>query len=221
MTHIPLSQELIDSQAALDALRAEYRIIHDKLIPAATAHRELFSKFALEAFEAAEDKLAHILSPQFYDVSVEHLQVTNAFLRDRYGACTSCHNSLTYQRLPQLTFYKNSDGAHNAKMVRLIEDALPHMLPFTADMKDHYDRAIDSQLHGFCLFGTLEHGLSEHASINLYVSHEKKVLVSSTRYSRTTYTKVMGFVEGLDYFIENHYYEDLAQHERDDESDED
>ena len=69
MTNIPLSQELLDSQTALDALRAEYKIIHDKLIPAATAHRELFAKFALEAFEAAEDKLAHILSPQFYDVS--------------------------------------------------------------------------------------------------------------------------------------------------------
>ena len=217
MNNIPLSQELLDSQAALDALRAEYKIIHDKLIPAATAHRELFAKFALEAFEAAEDKLAHILSPQFYDVSVDHLRATDAFLWDRYGARTNGHNSLTYQRLPQLTFYKNSDGAHNAKMVRLIEDALPHMLPFTADMKDHYGREIDSQLHGFCLFGTLESGLSEHARISLYVSHEKKVLVSSTRYSRTTYTKVMEFDEGIDYFIENHYYEDLSQHERDDE----
>ena len=55
-----------------------------------------------------------------------------------------------------------------------------------------------------------------HAAINLYVSHEKKVLVSATRYSCTTYTKVMEFNEGIDYFIENHYYEDLSQHERDD-----
>jgi hypothetical protein len=116
------------------------------------------------------------------------------------------------QRLPQLTFYKNSDGVHNANMVRLIEDALPHMLPFTADMKD---RAIESQLHGFCLFGTLEHGLSEHASINLYVSHDKKVLISTTRYSRTVFSKVMDFNEGIDYFIENHYYEDLSEDERD------
>lgn len=217
MTHIPLSQELIDSQAALDALRAEYKIIQDKLIPAANTHRELFAKFALEAFEAAEDKLAHILSPQFFDVSVDHMRVTDAFLLDRYGTRTSGYNSLTYQRLPQLRFYKNSDGEHNAKMRRLIEDALPHMLPFTADMKDHYNRAIDSQLHGFCLFRTMERGLSEHASINLYVSHEKKVLVSSTRFSRTTYTKVMEFNEGIDYFIENHYYEDLSRHKGDDE----
>lgn len=217
MTDIPLSQKLIDSQAALDALRAKYRIIHDKLILAATAHRELFSKFALEAFEAAEDKLAHILSPQFYDVSLDHLRATNAFLRHEYGVDTSGHNSLTYQRLPQLMFYKNSDGAHNAKMRRLIEDALPHMLPFTAGMKDHYDREIAPQLHGFCLFGTLERGLSEHASINLYVSHEKKVLVSSTSYSRTTYTKVMEFDEAIDYFIEKNYYEDLSKHEHDDE----
>lgn len=216
MNTIPLTQELIDSQTALDALRAEYKVIHDKLIPAATAHRELFSKFAMEAFEAAEDKLAHILSPQFYDVSVDHLRVTDAYLWHNYEAQTSGHNSLTYQRLPQLTFYKNSDGAHNAKMRRLIEDALPHMLPFTGGMKDHYNRDIDFQLHGFCLFSTLEHGLSEHAVIHLYVSHEKKVLVSATRYSRTTYTKVMEFDEGIDYFIENHYYEDLSQHERDD-----
>lgn len=216
MNIIPLSQELIDSQAELDALRAEYRIIHDKLMPAAQKHRDLFSKFALEAFEAAEDKLAHILSPQFCDVSVDHMQASDAFLWNNYGARTSGVNSLTYQRLPQLTFYKNSDGEHNAKMVRLIEDALPHMLPFTADMKDHYGREIESQLHGFCLFGTLEHGLSEHASINLYISHDKKVMVSATRYSRTTYTKVMEFNEGIDYFIKNHYYEDLSQHERDD-----
>lgn len=215
MDTIPLTQELIDSKAAVDALRAEYRIIHDKLIPAANAHRELFSKFALEAFNAAEDKLAHILSPQFYDVSADHLRATDAFLQHNYGAWTFGHNALTMQRLPQLTFYKNSDGVHNAKMVCLIEDALPHMLPFTADMKDHYDRAIESQLHGFCLFGTLEHGLSEHASINLYVSHDKKVLVSATRYSRTVFSKVMDFNEGIDYFIENHYYEDLSQHERD------
>lgn len=215
MNTIPLTQELIDSQAALDALRAEYQIIHDKLITAANAHRELFSKFALEAFEAAEDKLAHILSPQFYDVSVDHQRVTNEFLWHNYGARTSGRNALTMQPLPQLTFYKNSDGAHNAKMVRLIEDALPHMLPFTADMKDHYDRAIESQLHGFCLFGTLEHGLSRHAVINLYVSHEKKVLVSATRYSRTVFSKVMDFNEGIDYFIENHYYEDLSEDERD------
>lgn len=215
MSTIPLTQELIDSKAAVDALRAEYTAIKDKLIPAANAHRELFSKFALEAFEAAEDKLAHILSPQFYEVSMDHLRVTNEFLWHNYGARTSGHNVLTMQRLPQLTFYKNSDGAHNAKMVRLIEDALPHMLPFTAGMKDHYDWAIEPQLHGFCLFGTLEHGLSHHAAINLYVSHEKKVLVSATRYSCTTYTKVMEFNEGIDYFIENHYYEDLSQDERD------
>ena len=50
----------------------------------------------------------------------------------------------------------------------------------------------------------------------MFAHDEKKVLVSSTRYSRTTYTKVMEFNEGIDYFIENHYYEDLSQHERDD-----
>ncbi len=211
MTNIPLSQELLDSQAELDALRAEYQAIHDKLMPSAQKHRELFAKFALEAFEAADDKLAHILSPQFHDVSIDHLRAIDEFLLHNYGASTSGINALTYQRLPQLTFYKNSDGAHNAKMVCLIEDALPHMLPFTADMKDHYDRVIDSQLHGFCLFGTLEHGLSEHAVIHLYVSHDKKVLVSSTQYSRTTYTKVMEFNEGIDYFIENHYYKDWSK----------
>lgn len=203
---IPLTQELIDSQAALDVLRAEYKVIHDKLIPAAKAHRELFEQFAMEAFESAEDKLAHILSPQFYDVSVDHLLATDKFMYDTYGTSTSGHNSMTHQRLPQLTFKKGNDE-HHAKLRRLIEDALPHMIPFAEGMKNHYDRPIDSEVVGFCLFGILERGMSYHASINVYFSHDKKVLVSSTRYSRTEYTKVMDFDEGLDYIIKNHYYE--------------
>ena len=207
MTDIPLPKALVKAKAELDALRDEYKVIHDKLIPAGENYRKKFSKFALEQLEKTDDKMAHILSPQFCDVSVEHLNATDKYLWGKYGTGTSGMNSLTHQRLLQLTFRKN-DTEHNAKMRQLIVDALPYLIPFSAGMKDHYNRPIDVQLHGFCMFGILEHGLSEYAAINIYFSHEHKVLVSQTRYSRTTYSQIMDFDEGLDYILQNHYYGD-------------
>lgn len=206
MNTYPLPQDVLDAQTELNGVRAEYQAVSNRLKPIAEKFRDKFSKFALDTLNAADDKLAVILSPQFYDVSVDFLRASEKFMYEKYGTHTSGYNGLTYQSLPQLTFIKGNDE-HNAKLRRLIEDALPHMIPFSEDMKDVYGHAIDKEVVGFCLFGILEAGLSYHEKISVYFSHDKKVLVSSTRYSRTTYTKVMDFDEGIDYLITNHYYE--------------
>lgn len=212
-----LPKEINDLESQLVGLRETYNKAQAEMMAVSQKKRELFSEFAMETFNAADDKLAHMLLPMFYDAGVEYMRAANAFLWHTYGTNSSGHNPVTNQRLPQLAFYKHSDGARNANMRRLIEDALPHMIPFADGMKDYYNRDIDTELHGFCLFSTIEHTLSEHGSINLYVSHDKKVMVSVTRYSCTHYTNVMDFDEGIDYFIQNHYYEDLSQHTRDED----
>ncbi len=220
MNTIKFPQAVIDAEAELNNLRAEYEALENKLLPAAEKYRKLVDQFAVDTLKNADDKLAVIFNPQFSESGIEYFNASNQFLWHNYRVRTSGRNPLTNQQVPSVTFYKGSDGAHNANMIRFIEDVLPYMIPIAKGMKDIYERDIDSNLEGFCFFDTTEHGLSENAVISLYISHDKKVMVSTTRYSITHYSKVMDFNEGIDYFIENHYYKDWSEHAFDhDESD--
>lgn len=199
---------LIAAKDSLDAVRVEHSAVEAKLTKAVKKYRDLFGKYAMEEFNAATDKLAHILNAEFANVNQTHHNATGKYMWDTYGVMLNGVNSITGQRLIQLTFRSNNEGNHNAKMCELIEAALPHMIPYTADMTDWHGRKVDKELVGFCRFGLLSDNDSSYGITHVHFSHDKRVLVSFTRYGRTTYEPVRDYAAGIAHLVNNHSYGD-------------
>lgn len=203
-----LSEELCSIQEEVSILREEYHKIGDKLAPLAERERNVHEEFFTNLLNSVDDKLSVIMNPHTYGIGGTFYSAVNEYMWDTYHSSFNGYNTFTMQREPQLKFIRNSPVNH-AQMRKMITDILPYMIPHSKGMTDLYgDSMVSDETVSFCMFDILEEGLSEAFVIKVFISHDLKIRISKTRYSRVTWSDVMEFDAGIDFLIKNYYYID-------------
>lgn len=204
---------------ALTADRVEYNKAEKRVLTSYKKWHDKYSKWVMEQFTAVDDKLAFIFHPEFGDTTgQDYYKASLKYINDRYGHAVmmSGINGITRQRCIKLLFHR--DNVENHKMIRqVIDETLPYIVPFTADMEDYRDRALDPEMIGYCYYDIMEHSLSENGNYDVLVSPtDKKIVVVSNRYGSRKYSEPMDYDKGLAYLAKNLYYES-SDSEDDDE----
>ena len=114
-------------------------------------------------------------------------------LLTEYGLNYGGYWDATSQRTVGVMF-KKQDCDKNRKQIEGLKLLLPYILPIP-EVKDEKDKIIV----GCKPVGILEHTLSEGGTYKFYVRPDNTVILSFTRYYRTTYTEIGDFDAAMKY----------------------
>lgn len=122
-------------------------------------------------------------------------------LLTEYGLCHGGYWAATNQRAVKVRF-KKQDCDKNRKQIEGLKLLLPYILPIP-EVKDEKDKI----LVGCKPVDIFEHTLSEGGVYQFYVRPDNTVILSFTRYYRTTYTEIGDFDAAMKYIQQHHWYD--------------
>lgn len=122
-------------------------------------------------------------------------------LMAEYGFYPGGYWDTTNQRAVRVMF-KKQDCDENRKQIKGLKLLLPYILPIP-EGKDEQDTI----LVGCKPVDIFEHTLAEDGVYKFYVRPNNTVILSFTRYHRTTYTEIGDFDTAMKYIQQHHWYD--------------
>jgi hypothetical protein len=180
------------AKEALEAGRAELLVIEAKVRTLYLAYETAYDKYVADKISTGEDNIALILD------GTNHSKTAYSEYQKKlaeYKLLSGGEWSTTRQRCIGVAFIKNPiNSSDNELQIQGLKKLKPYIISLTV---------------GECTgkpFNIMERTLSEHGVYQGLILDDDSIVVTLTRYGRTTFKHFDTFDKGMDYIQRKHWY---------------